>query len=346
MDTKTDNYYELLGVKKDATADEIKKQYRKLARELHPDANQGDKELEEKFKKVAEAYGVLSDPDKREQYDRYGSDFNRRQNHSSFHDPFHSFSHQEMFRQSVSPNIECMIRISLKDALSGMSLPMQYSRLRYCEKCSGQGKIFTSKCNTCNGLGFVVKRHRMMSMVQMQFVCPDCEGTGGDHTICSECDGQQFIEDIVKINVKIPSGHPRMKQLKVANQGNILIQPDGQVINGHMLILVDYPMSENGITFHNNIIHTTINVPITKILNDEKIKIDLGYKKIKLQLKHTHDIRKAYLVKDKIHIKIKVVPQMPDNNMSDDDRKKIIELMEKAYGTSQETFQPDINPTF
>lgn len=249
MATKRD-YYEVLGVAKTATADEIKKAYRKLAMQYHPDRNPGDKEAEEKFKEAAEAYDVLSDPEKRSRYDQFGHNMGNMGGGfggfggggMSMDDIFSHFG--SLFEEFGIPfggrtrrggggaagqtrgsDIRVRVRVTLKDVAHGVEKKLKIPRLVACEHCHGtgakDGTAFTT-CRHCHGTGTIVTaRNTMFGTMQTQSVCPSCKGTGKSITErCAHCSGEGLVkkEDIVAI--KVPAGVADGQMLSMRGYGN------------------------------------------------------------------------------------------------------------------------------
>src|SRR3989442_1834790 len=211
-------YYDSLGVKEGASAEEVKKAYRKLARKYHPDANPGDQGAEERFKQIQEAYSVLSDPEKRKQYDAggmFGSGGFRfdpsafRTNVGSFGDILSDFFGRTSGGdpRQRGRDLETEVRLSFAQAINGteiyVSVPIDVS----CPTCGGTGaKPGTSPktCPRCNGRGIETERQGMFSIAQP---CPQCGGTG---TViedpCQTCNGRGVTQQIKRYRVKIPAG--------------------------------------------------------------------------------------------------------------------------------------------
>ncbi|MBP5712674.1 MAG: molecular chaperone DnaJ [Prevotella sp.] len=241
------DYYEVLGVSKSATEDEIKKAYRKIAIKYHPDRNPGDKEAEEKFKEAAEAYSVLSDKQKRQQYDQFGFDgpnmgggfggfsgnFSMDDIFSMFGDIFggHGFGGFSGFgggaqrAQYRGTDLRLKVRLSLQEVSTGVTKKFKVRKDVTCSHCHGSGAENGSgseTCPTCHGQGVVVKTVRtMLGMMQTQSECPTCHGEG---TViknkCHECGGTGVVkgEEVVEIN--IPAGVAEGMVVNVPGKGN------------------------------------------------------------------------------------------------------------------------------
>lgn len=244
------DYYEVLGVEKGASEDDIKKAYRKMAMQYHPDRNQGNKEAEEKFKVAAEAYEVLSDADKRARYDRFGhqgmrsNDYHQYQNandvFSQFSDIFSGFSgggsifdsffggggQQRQAGPERGADIQLRIPLKLEEIAVGVEKTVKVKHYRRCGTCSGTGAKGTGgvqSCTTCGGQGQV---RQVRSMGFGQFVnvttCPSCQGAGT--TIkdkCTACSGEGRLQEESTLKVKIPAGVNDGNYLTLQNQGHV-----------------------------------------------------------------------------------------------------------------------------
>ena len=245
------DYYEVLGVKKDATEDEIKKAYRKLAIKYHPDRNPDNAEAEEKFKEAAEAYDVLHDPQKRQQYDQFGFNapgggfggggfggggFSMDDIFSMFGDIFggHSgggfggfggFGGGAQATQYRGSDLRLKVRLTLQEVSTGVTKKFKLKKDVTCSHCHGSGAEAGSSattCPTCNGRGVVVKTVRtMLGMMQTQSECPTCHGEG---TViknkCHECGGTGVVKGEEVIEIKIPAGVAEGMVVNVPGKGN------------------------------------------------------------------------------------------------------------------------------
>lgn len=232
--TKRD-YYEVLQVQKAASPDEIKKAYRKQALKYHPDRNRGDKESEEKFKEAAEAYEVLSDPEKRQLYDRFGHAGLQQTGFSGFRDfddIFSSFGDifEEFFGFGArgsqrsharrGPDIRYEITISFMDAAMGKETEIDVSRHELCNECSGIGTkdgLQPSVCSTCGGRGTITRSQGFFSI---STTCPKCQGSGTVITDpCKKCRGVGRVLITKKLSLRIPAGVDTGSRLRLQGEG-------------------------------------------------------------------------------------------------------------------------------
>jgi molecular chaperone DnaJ len=245
------DYYEILGVSKSATADEIKKSYRKVAMQFHPDRNPGDKTAEEKFKEAAEAYEVLSDADKRAKYDRYGhqaftpgmggfhgSNVNMEDIFSQFGDIFGDDIFGSFFggggrrssgggrsRGIRGSNLRVKLKLTFEEAAKGVTKTIKVKKYVSCNICGGSGakdKSSIQTCSTCGGSG-QVRRVTNTFLGQMQTVttCPACNGEGTTITAkCGTCKGEGRVYGEEQVTVDIPAGVQEGMQLSLSGKGN------------------------------------------------------------------------------------------------------------------------------
>lgn len=204
------DYYEVLGVSKNASADEIKKAYRKLAKEHHPDKG-GDETL---FKEISEAYEVLSDNDKKAKYDRFGhADDNRGSYddmHSGFRDMFGEFfrQRQQQQRERVGENMTLTVKLTLEEIFEGVKKKYSYTRNVSCSSCSGHGGTEPQECPTCNGSGQISQVSRTPFGFMEQITdCHVCSGTGTTFKDeCKKCNGSGLVKQQEVVEVDVPSG--------------------------------------------------------------------------------------------------------------------------------------------
>ena len=309
------DYYEVLGVEKTATDDEIKVAYRKIAIKYHPDRNPGNKEAEEKFKEAAEAYDVLHDAQKRQQYDQFGFDgpagaggfggfggaggFSMDDIFSMFGDVFggHSggfggfggFGGGRQRPQYRGSDLRLKVRLSLQEVATGVTKKFKVKKDVTCSHCHGsgaEGGSGTETCPTCHGQGVVVKTVRtMLGMMQTQTECPTCHGEGSViKNKCHECSGSGIVkgEEVVEIN--IPAGVAEGMVVNVQGKGNA---GPRQGTKGNIQVLVEEEPNDTFIRDEQDVIYNLLLDFPTATLGDEieiptiegtkvKIKIEPG----------------------------------------------------------------------
>ncbi|MBN2513640.1 MAG: molecular chaperone DnaJ [Sedimentisphaerales bacterium] len=238
------DYYDVLGVEKNASADEIKRVYRRMALKYHPDKNPGDKEAEAKFKECAEAYEVLSDAEKRKRYDQYGHEGLRGAgvhdySHMNVQDISDMFGDMfgdlfgDMFGggrrrssrshgQSRGYDLETSVELTLEEVAKGTEKTIEFTRQDICTDCGGTGAAkgkAPTRCPTCGGTG-QVQRAGLGGFFQMVSTCPTCQGTGQVITDpCRKCRGTGFIPKKRTLSVKIPAGVHEGQGIRVSGEG-------------------------------------------------------------------------------------------------------------------------------
>ncbi len=307
--TKRD-YYEVLGVAKTADGTQIKKAYRKIAMQFHPDKNPGNTEAEEKFKEAAEAYEVLSDDDKRARYDRFGhAGVN---GHSGFGggarsmedifeqfgdifgggSPFGSFFGGQAggtrSRGTKGRNLRIKVGLTLEEIASGVTKTIKVKKQIKCTTCKGSGAKNSgaiATCGTCGGKGVVLEvRNTFLGQMQTQSTCPSCHGTGEIiKDKCQTCKGSGTQYDQETIEVKIPAGVEEGMQLSLRGKGNAGAQggPAGDLLveileKPHDILTRDgnQIIYELYLNFADAALGTSVEVPTLK--NNVKIKIPEG----------------------------------------------------------------------
>ena len=297
------DYYEVLGVEKNADEATIKKAYRKLAMQFHPDKNPDNKAAEEKFKEASEAYEVLSDKDKRQLYDQYG--------HAGLESQFGSggfswenFSHRgdlnDIFGDSFGSIFETLfgggfgggrsqrssnrgqdlqieLSLSLKEIANGVEKTIKIGTKEACDKCGGSGSADgnTESCSQCRGTG-QVRQVRQSLVGQMQTVaeCPSCRGEGKIiKTKCPKCYGEGRMGKVKEISVKVPSGVEEGQYIRLRGQGNVGPRSGSR---GDILVLIHEKQDDTFERDGNNII---LEYPVSvsqAVLGDEIIVPTLG----------------------------------------------------------------------
>jgi molecular chaperone DnaJ len=238
------DYYEVLGVSKSASDDDIKKAYRKTAKQYHPDMNPGDKTAEAKFKEASEAYAILSDPDKKRQYDQFGHaafeqggggaggfDFNNMGDMGDiFGDIFGDLfgGGRRSQRANNGPmkgaNLRTGIRITFEEAVFGCEKELELALKDECNTCHGSGAkpgSTAETCSKCGGRGQVTfTQQSLFGMVRNVQTCPDCRGTGKIiKEKCPDCYGSGYISNKKKIQVSIPAGIDDGQSIRIRSKG-------------------------------------------------------------------------------------------------------------------------------
>lgn len=235
------DYYDVLGVKKDASDEEIKRSFRKLAKQYHPDVNK-EPGAEEKFKEIGEAYAVLSDPNKRSQYDQFGHaafqngagasggaggfggfDFNDFDFGDIFDDLFGGFGFGRKSKNKSQKGPDTLVRVQLDfmEAIKGCKKTIKIDLNDTCDKCSGNGGFKEKTCSTCGGRGrVVVQQNSLFGVFQTETTCRDCGGLGKTYEEkCSKCNGKGTIKQTKEIEVDVPSGVDTGNKLRISGKG-------------------------------------------------------------------------------------------------------------------------------
>lgn len=308
--TKRD-FYEILGVSKNATAEEIKKAYRQKAIQFHPDKNPGNKEAEEKFKEAAEAYEILSSPEKRQRYDQFGHsgmngnagfgghDMSMDDIFSMFGDIFGGSgfggfggfgggSRSRGPRQHRGSDLRVKVNLTLNEVLNGVEKKIKVKKYVPCTHCSGtgaeKGSSF-STCQTCRGSGHVTRiQNTLLGQMQTTTTCPTCNGEGQMITNkCTHCQGEGVVRDEEVISIRIPAGVGEGMQLNVSGKGNAGRRGG---INGDLFVVIQEEEHSELVRDGNNLIYdlyitfpeitlgTTKEIPTVD--SKVKVKIEAG----------------------------------------------------------------------
>ncbi|MDO4759006.1 MAG: molecular chaperone DnaJ [Rikenellaceae bacterium] len=304
------DYYEVLGVERNANADEIKKAYRKAAIKYHPDKNPGDKEAEEKFKEAAEAYDVLSNQEKRARYDQFGhagmggaaggpggfgggcgGGFSMEDIFSQFGDIFGGHFGGG-FRSSGGgrsvnrgSDIRIKVRLTLQEIAEGVTKKLKINKTIACDQCGGKGGKDSSSyatCSQCGGSGYVVTmQNSFFGRMQMQTVCPTCGGEGKVITDkCPKCDGEGTLRGQEVVEIKIPAGVGEGMVLTVSGKGNAARRGG---VNGDLQVLIEEEPHEELLRDGNDLIHN-LNITVTTALLGGTVEVPTvdGRAKIKI----------------------------------------------------------------
>jgi len=314
------DYYDVLGVSKSASAEEIKKAYRKLAIKYHPDKNPGDKAAEDNFKEAAEAYEVLSNAEKKQRYDHYGhagvggaagggyggGGMNMEDIFSQFGDifgggggsPFDSFFGGQQSRGgrrvAKGTNLRIKVKLTLEEIANGTEKKIKVNKQIACKTCDGTGakdRSSVSTCNTCGGSGAVRRvTNTILGQMQTTATCPTCNGSGQQITAkCTSCHGDGVVRGEETITINIPAGVSDGMQLSMSGKGNAA--PNGG-IPGDLIILIEEIPHETLKREGNNVVydlHVSIidaalgySVEVPTIDGKAKIKIEPGTQSGKL----------------------------------------------------------------
>lgn len=279
------DYYEILEVSKSASADEIKKAYRKKAIQYHPDKNPGDKVSEEKFKEAAEAYEVLSDEQKRQRYDQFGhagvgssaagggfggGSMNMDDIFSHFGDIFGGHfggfggfgGSQRGGGQRVrrGSDLRVKVKLNLAEIATGVEKKIKVKKYVSCSHCNGSGAAngsATTTCTTCNGQGRVTRvQQTILGQMQTAVECPTC---GGDGKIikekCTHCNGEGIVREDEVITINIPAGVMEGMQLSMSGKGNAARRGG---VNGDLLVLVEEEAHPELIRDENDLIYNLL----------------------------------------------------------------------------------------
>jgi len=305
------DYYEVLGISRDAAEGDIKKAYRQMALKFHPDKNPGDKEAEDKFKEAAEAYEVLSDSNKRSRYNQFGHQgvggaagnggygMNMDDIFSQFgdifgnHNPFESFfggGGQSNGRRYVNrgSNLRIKVKLTLEEIAKGVEKKIKVNKKVACSSCTGTGAQNGSsfaKCNTCNGSGQVRRvTNTILGQMQTASTCPTCQGEGQTITNkCKSCHGQGTMPGEEVISINIPPGVGEGMQITVSGKGNAAERGG---VPGDLLIVIeeveDVNLKRDGNNLHYDLyisipdaaLGTSLEVPTVD--GKAKIKIEPG----------------------------------------------------------------------
>jgi molecular chaperone DnaJ len=293
------DYYEILGIPPGADAKQIKQAYRKLALELHPDRNPGNTAAEERFKEAAEAYDVLSNPEKREIYDRFGHGGLHGQTgftgvediFTHFGDLFSDFFGGDLFghRRSRPPrpargaDLRHDLALSFEEAIRGAKKKIDLSQLRRCERCGGSGSSPGSTpetCATCHGHGQVVQRTGFMTLTT---TCPECSGRGTRVVDpCDDCAGTGLAPHARTVTATLPPGVDTGMRLRLAGEGE---HPEHGGEPGDLYIFITVRPHER-LERHGNDLRCTVRMPYTKAILGHRVALSLVDEEVEVAIPH------------------------------------------------------------
>ena len=311
------DYYEVLGVDKNASADDIKKAYRKLAVKYHPDKNPNDKAAEEKFIEAAEAYEVLSDPEKRQKYDQFGHNMGPQGFPGGGFEGFRAggFSVEDIFEQfgdifggrrggtqwgnatgggsrrsrrapqRKGSDLRIKVKLTLEEIATGVSKTLKIPTQVKCEHCNGtgaKGGTAFATCQTCHGSGYVTTvQQSIFGAIQNEEVCPTCHGTGKIITErCPYCHGTGLEKQDVTVSFNIPAGVQDGMVLTVKGKGNAA--PNGGV-NGDLLVVIEEIKNPELIRDGNDIIYNLmLDIPTATLGGSVEVPTITGRARLKI----------------------------------------------------------------
>jgi len=233
------DYYTVLGVERNASDKDIKKAYRKIAKENHPDVKPNDKKAEELFKEAAEAYEHLSDPQKKSSYDRFGHNSTPNHGNRGYEDIFRDFARrQRPVRRGQDLRVN--IKLDLEEIFSGEQKKIKYKKMTVCSSCNGKGGHKVETCETCNGIGSIFRTRRFGNHVlQEQATCHVCNGSGEKISdTCNTCNGSGLVHEEILLDIDIPAGiHDGMQLVQEGGGHGVRDGVDGNVV----IILTELP---------------------------------------------------------------------------------------------------------
>ena len=331
--------YQILGISKDADEKTIKKSYRSKAMKYHPDKNPGDKSAEEKFKECAEAYSLLADDKKREQYDKFGHVGDRQGFNMNMDDIFSHFSDifgpqtfthmDEMFgqrtqrrntNQNRGSNLRIKVKLNLEEILLGCQKKIKLNKFVKCDNCEGNGGKDKTTCPNCKGNGKIVNvQQTIVGQMKQVITCFTCDGTGEIiKDKCNHCSGEGIIRKEEYFSIEIPKGVEEGMQLSMSGHGNSG-RRNGP--NGDLLILIEEIRDDFLIRDGNNILCDLninmidaclgIDIEVPTILNNVKINIEPGTqpgKVLKLKEKGLPEINYGQLGDQLIKVNV-IIPK-------------------------------------
>lgn len=353
------DYYEVLEITRTSDKEVIKRAYRKLALKYHPDRNAGDKDAEEKFKQINEAYQVLSDDSKREIYDKYGkeglqssgfSGFSGKDFSDIFNDigsVFESvfgagfgggFGTRQNRRDSFETDFAIALTLSFKEAVFGCKKEIQNSYKSYCAECKGSGAKSKEVCATCKGQGKVYARSGFMTFAQ---TCPQCKGSGeAIKEKCEVCNGAKFTTKHETFTIEIPEGIDTDNRIRASERGNE--PPSGK--RGDLYIIIEVE-DDSHFVRHGSDIYIEIPVFFTNIILGGSIKVPTLRGELELKIPQGAKDKEQFIFKNegikslnssqkgRFIVQIKIT--YPSEKLTQEQR-KIAEDLHKSFGLTSE----------
>ena len=350
-------YYDRLGVSKDASQDEIKRAYRKMSKKYHPDINK-EPGAEEKYKEVQEAYETLSDDQKRAAYDQYGPDgangfggqggfggFDGGAGFGGFEDIFSSFFGGSATRNPNAPrqgdDLQYRVNLSFEEAIFGAEKEVHYNREATCKTCSGSGaKPGTSPvtCGRCHGQGVInVDTQTPLGMMRRQVTCDVCHGTGQEiKEPCQTCHGTGHEKQSHKVSVKIPAGVETGQQIRLAGQGEAGFNGGPY---GDLFVIINVNPSDK-FTRDGSTIYYTLNISFVQAALGDTVEVPTVHGNVEMTIPAGTQTGKTFRLKGKgaprlrggsqgdQHVTVKIVTPTKLN----DDQKEALLAFAKASG--------------
>lgn len=263
------DYYEILGIAKTSSSNDIKKAYRKLAKEFHPDKNPNNKEAEEKFKEISEAYEVLSDKDKKQKYDKFGHTDGNQMSYTE--DIFNQFRHHFSRPMRYGQNLRVNIKLTLEEVFSGVKKTYKYMRDVHCNDCDGHGGHDTHDCNVCNGSGHVMKMFRTpLGVIQQTGICESCNGDGVAYTTeCNTCKGSGLKKEEEIAELEIPSGIEDGMVSQIVSKGHAVKSGGYGDLHCHFTVLPHKVFVRNG-----NDLKMKLKLTYPQLILGDKVEIE------------------------------------------------------------------------
>ncbi|RKW23187.1 molecular chaperone DnaJ [Candidatus Gracilibacteria bacterium] len=300
------DFYEILGVEKTASTEEIKKAYRKLAMQYHPDRNKGDKQAEEKFKEINEAYSILSDEQKRKQYDTYGKagvggnpfgggfsggvDVDLGDIFESFFGGGFGGRTRQQRTEFVGEDIEVRLNIDLKTSIFGGKETIKFNRRETCKTCHGEGGSGKKTCPKCDGKGVYTKTSQsIFGIISQTVTCDECGGSGEVfEKVCEDCHGQKRILQKAEYKLEIPAGIDNGMIIKIEGEGNAGV---GTKVSGDLLVQFVVKTEEKGLKRDGVDLHFSTEIEIVEAVLGASKEISIpiiGKRKIEIKAGTEH----------------------------------------------------------